>query len=186
MVRLVHKGWESSVLHRTKGQLGVAEIPSMPVISDYVNRHRPRIPAYMNVFNAMVVRTVKRKGMLSTPAAMKAMDDEWNKLSKQMVWNLAAVREQDDVAAEARHSNIKVRFGDIFGLCGLKGSELKKDDPAQKWKGRFVFRGSDVKDEYNDIAICNELSLSPATLEASKAVDAYGLIDGHTSSQCDA
>ena len=42
----------------------------------------------MKVFNAMVVRTVKRKEMLSTPAAMKAMDDEWDKLSKQMVWDL--------------------------------------------------------------------------------------------------
>ena len=78
--RLIHKGWESRVLHRTRGKLGVIEIPSMPVISDYVNRHRFRIPAYMNVFNAMVARTVKRKEML--PAAMKAMDDEWDKLSK--------------------------------------------------------------------------------------------------------
>ena len=67
-----------------------------------------------------------------------------------------------------------------------KGSELKKTDADPKWKGRFVFRGSDAKDEYNDIAIFNELSSSPATLEASKAVDAYGLVDGHTSSQCDA
>ena len=186
MVRFIHKGWKSSVLHRTKGKLGVIEIPSMPVISGYVNRHRPRIPAYMNVFSAMVVRTVKRKEMHSTPAAMKAMGDEWNNLSKHMVWDLTTDREQDDVAAEARHNDIQVHFGDMFGICGLKGSEVKKDDPAQKWKGRFVFRRSDVKDEYHDTAIFNELSLSPAILEASKAVDAYGLIDGHTSSQCDA
>ena len=85
MVRLIHKCWKSSILHRDKGKLGTEEIPSMPVISDYVNRHRPRIPAYMNVFNAMVVRTVKRKEMLSTPAAMKAMDDERNRLSKQIM-----------------------------------------------------------------------------------------------------
>ena len=60
MVRLIHKGWKSSVLHRTKGKLGVIEFPSMPVISDYVNRHRLRIPAYMNMFNAMV-RSANRK-----------------------------------------------------------------------------------------------------------------------------
>ena len=124
--------------------------------------------------------------MLSTPAAMKAMDDEWNKLSKQIVWDLNTVREQDEVAAQARCNNIKVHFGDIFGICGVKGSEFQEGDPAKKWKGRFVFRGSDVKDEYNDTAIFNELSSSPATLEASKAVDTYGLIDGNTSSQCDA
>ena len=50
----------------------------------------------------MVVRTVKRKEMLSTPAAMKAMDEEWDKLSKQIVWDLTTVREQDDVAEQAK------------------------------------------------------------------------------------
>ena len=114
------------------------------------------------------------------------MDDEWNKLSKQIVWDLNTVRKQDEVAEQARSNNIKIHFGDIFGICGAKGSELQEGDPAKKWKGRFVFRGSDVKDEYSDTAIFNELSSSPATLGASRAVDAYGLIDGHTSSQCDA
>ena len=55
-----------------------------------------------------------------------------------------------------------------------------------EWKGRYVFRGNQVKDEFNNNAIFDELSSSPATLEASKAVDAYGLLDGHNSSQCDA
>ena len=68
----------------------------------------------------MVVRIVKRKAMLSTPAAMKAMDDEWDKLSKQIAWDLTTVREQDDIAAEARYNNIKVHFGYIFGICGVK------------------------------------------------------------------
>ena len=130
MVRLINKGWKSSVLHKTKGKLGVIEIPSMPVLSDYVNRHR----AYMNVFNAMVTRTVKRKEMLSTPAAMKAMDDEWDKLSKQMAWDLITVREQDDVAAKARYNNIKVHFDGIFGICGAKGSESKRTVPPKSGK----------------------------------------------------
>ena len=186
VVRLIHKGWKSSLLHRNRSKLGVIEIPSMPVIPTYVNGHRPRILAYMDVFDAMVVRTVKRKEMLSTPAAVKAMDDEWNKLSKQIVWDLNTAREQDEVVAQARSNNTEVHFGDIFGICGVKGSELQEGDPAKKWKGRFVFRGSDVKDGYNDTAVFNGLSSSPATLGASKAVDAYGLIDGHTSSQCDA
>ena len=65
VVRLIHKGWKSSVLHRNKNNMGIIKIPSMPVISNYVNRHRPRILAYMNVFNAMVVRTVKEKRCLA-------------------------------------------------------------------------------------------------------------------------
>ena len=161
MVRLIQKGRKSSVFHRTKGKLGVIvrEVLSMPVVSDYVNKHRPRIPAYMNVFNGMVVRTVRQKEVLNAPAAMKAMDDEWGKLYKQIGWDPIAVnRERDDVAAKARYNNIKVHFGDIFGICGAKGGEFKKNDLAQKWKDRFVFRRSDVKDEYNEIAIFDELS----------------------------
>ena len=113
MVRLIHKGWTSSVLHRTKRKLGVIEIPSMPVISDYVNRHRPRIPAYMNVFNAMVVRTVKRKEMFSTPAAMKAMDDEWNKLFKQMVWDVTAVIE-NKTTSPLKHDATTSKFTSVI------------------------------------------------------------------------
>ena len=77
MARIIHKGWGDSILHGSKDKLGDIRIPFMPAISGYVNRHRLRIPACMNVFNAMVARTVKRKEMLSTPAAMKAMDEEW-------------------------------------------------------------------------------------------------------------
>ena len=76
--------WEiTSFIEVKMSLIGVIQIPSMPAISGYVNRHRPIIPACMNVFDAMVVRTVKRKEMLSTPAAMKAMDEEWaNYLNK--------------------------------------------------------------------------------------------------------
>ena len=134
----------------------------------------------------MVVRSVGRKEMLNTPKTMEAMDAEWNKLVRQGVWKWSSVREYDDVVREAKQSGTKMHFGRIFGICGLKGSELPENDPGRKWKGRFVFQGNEVKDEFNQNAIFNELSSSPATLEASKAVDAYGLIDGNTSSQCDA
>eukprot|EP00972_Heterocapsa_arctica_P044076 6508059-Heterocapsa_arctica.AAC.1 len=97
----------------------------------------------------MVVRTVKRKEMNNITGAMKAMDDEFNKLSN------------------------------VFGICGEEGSELDANDPGRKWKGRYVFRGNSVKDEHMQAAIFNELSSIPAMLEASKAVDAYGLMPGN-------
>ena len=49
MVKLIPIGWKSSILHKDKGKLGIIEIPSMPVIPGYVNRHKPRIPMYMNI-----------------------------------------------------------------------------------------------------------------------------------------
>ena len=57
--------------------------------------------------------------------------------------------------------------------------ELPIGHPDRKFKGRLVFQGNEVKDENAHYAIFSELSSSPATLEASKSVDTYGLFPGH-------
>eukprot|EP00972_Heterocapsa_arctica_P047895 7063938-Heterocapsa_arctica.AAC.1 len=114
------------------------------------------------------------------------MDIEYDKLEKKGVWDLPTVREKSEVMAEASRRGVKCHFGMVFGICGEKGSELKASDPGRKWKGRYVFRGSDVKDEHMQAAIFNDLSSTPATLEASKSVDAYGQMPNNSIGQCDA
>ena len=68
----------------------------------------------------------------------------------------------------------------------MKGSEYPPGDPRRKHKGRIVFQGNDVWDENHLPAIFNELSSSPATLEASKIIDALGLMPGCIIEQADA
>ena len=82
---------------------------------------------------------------------MKAMDDEWNKLSKQIVWDLTTVRDKMRWPRRREITTSKC-ISEMF-LALAVSKEIKEGDPAKKRKGRFVFRGSDVKDEYNDIAI---------------------------------
>ena len=60
-----------------------------------------------------------------------------------------------------------------------KHPELPSNHPDQKYKGRLVFQGNEVKDENSRYAIFSELSSSPATLEASKNIDAYGMYTGN-------
>ena len=50
-----------------------------------------------------------------------------------------------------------------------KNSELDENDPNRKFKGRAVFDGSDVRDENKEVALFQELSSCPATMQASKA-----------------
>ena len=76
--------------------------------------------------------------------------------------------------------------GRIFEICVEKGSELPRDSPDRKYKGRVVFQGANVKDENYDLAIFNELSSCPATMQAGKAADCYGLFEGNCIQQCDA
>ena len=68
----------------------------------------------------------------------------------------------------------------------VRRCELKEDDPERKFKARYVFEGSWVRGERGDHAKFSELSSNPATLEAPKATDAYGLLPGHDIEQSDA
>ena len=67
-----------------------------------------------------------------------------------------------------------------------KGSELDEKDPDHKFKGRYVFQGNRVKYEHSETALFNELGSAPASMEASTAVDAFGLLPGHKIEQADA
>ena len=77
-------------------------------------------------------------------------------------------------------------FGRIFAICVEKNSEFPEGDPARKFKGRVVFQGNNVRDQNWDAALFQELSSCPATLEAAKAADAYGLSTGKVTEQADA
>ena len=73
-----------------------------------------------------------------------------------------------------------------FGIRVEEGSELRRNHPDRKCKGRYVYQGNQVIDEYHEAALFNELGCSPATLGGSKAVDAFGRLPGHLIEQADA
>ncbi len=74
-------------------------------------KHRGKITNNEALINALVVRTVNRKEMMNTPAALKAMDDEFNKLANQKVWLIETVREKEVVRRDAIKGGYKVHFG---------------------------------------------------------------------------
>ena len=95
-------------------------------------------------------------------------------------------REMAVVKHRARASNVTMHFGMIFGICVEKRSELPDGHPGKKYKGRFDFRGNDVRDQNWEHAIFQELGSSPAAMEAGKSADFYGLLPGHGIEQSDA
>ena len=62
-------------------------------------------------------------------------------------------------------------MGYLFGICVEKNSELAKNDPARKFKGRVVFQGTGVVNQFYDAAIFQDLGSAPATLEVAKMAD---------------
>ncbi len=107
---------------------------------------------------------------------MAALDKEWTKLRNINCWDESKVEEWSHVASRARKQGCKVRVGQIFDILVEKNSELDESDPNRKFKGRVVFEGCYVKDEENNWAIFSEIASCPASMEASRSADAYGML----------
>eukprot|EP00435_Cladocopium_sp_Y103_P017887 s3960_g4.t1 len=166
------------------------EIPIMPTCAYSEQRHRVKlarvsIQSGERAINTLVARPVNRKEIRANPKAQEALDVEWNKLVKKTAWLYDTVAEWKTVSEKAKKSGKKVHVGKVFEICVEKGSELPEGHKLRKFKGRTVFQGNYVMDENSDTALFSELGSSPATMEAGKAVDAYGCQPGHTAEQND-
>ena len=149
-------------------------MPTICVCSSKL-KHRTKIPDVEHRFMQIcVARSASKKEAAMIPEATKAMDKEWGRLEKQAAWLIDKVRQWKDVSQEAKANKKTVHVGRVFGILVEKGSELPKGHPDRKFKGRVVFQGNNVKDQVGDWALFEELSSAPATMEAGKAVDAYG------------
>ena len=148
-------------------------------------------PEYIEGY-ACVARPVNKKELAACSPARAAMDKEWNKLrgcqnpkKHTGAWDENKVEEWGDIARRARGNHKPTHVGRIFGICVEKGSELPIGDPGRKFKGRYVFQGNQVRDQENNYAIFADLSSAPATMQAGKCADAYGLFQGNTTEQSD-
>ena len=148
--------------------------------------HQERLPEYPWPINACVARPVGKKEIQENPKAKAALQKEWDRLRQAGCWDETKVRSWREVAAEARQKGETHHVGRIFAICVEKNAELAEDNPARKYKGRVVFQGNQVKDENWEVAMFQELSSSPATMEASKVADCFGIAPGHVVEQADA
>ena len=107
---------------------------------------------------AMVHLPISIEKALRIPDARKAVDAEWTAHAQKKTWNVDRVRPRAEVIAEAQKNKISVHFGRLMDLCHLKRAELSQE--VQKYKGRVVFRGDQVKDETGFQAVFTEQGAS--------------------------
>ena len=108
---------------------------------------------------------------------------EWNNLAGRGCWDPTQMRPLRDVVKDANAKGELIHIGSMLPLLYLKGSEL--DEAKQQLKGRVVFLGDRVRDQYGAAAVFEELASSPAGMEASRFVDAYGLMVGEDGEEHD-
>ena len=153
----------------------------MPLAQDLLAWHRGKVGFSRFPDNLCVARPVGKAENDRTPAAKASMQKEWDRLRSKAVWDEQHPRESDEVRSEAQlgggGGGYTVHMGYLFGICVEKNAEL--DASLRKFKGRVVFRGSQVCDQNHNYAIFQDLGCSPATLQAAKAVDFCGCSPGH-------
>ncbi|MFM7986620.1 MAG: hypothetical protein ACKPKO_45625, partial [Candidatus Fonsibacter sp.] len=85
------------------------------------------------------------------------------------VWEEDHSRDWSDVRDEAYNNGFHVHLGHLCGICVEKNSEM--DEKYRTYKGRVVFLGNAVVDQFHEEATFRDMGSSPATLEAAKAAD---------------
>ena len=148
--------------------------------------HSPHIREHFP-YNAAASRPVNKAEISKEPKAQQSMKTEFEKLLKAGTFDFSDVHEAGKLMSAARDGRRKkIHIGLVFGICVEKVIQLPECDPNRKFKGRYVFQGNNVKDEFNQCAVFQELSSSPASMESAKCVDAYSCFPGHIGQQSDA
>ena len=80
---------------------------------------------------------------------------------------------------EALAQGKEVHLAFLFGFMVQKGAEYPDGDPRKKFKYRVVLRGNDIKDQSFEVALFQEMTTTPTTLDASRFCDLLGLLEGN-------
>ena len=141
---------------------------------------------------SLVAKPIERNLWDSIPKARAAVDAEWAKLRAadggRGTWDESQVQPRWKVEAEAKtkfaETGIHTHFGTLFDLCVEKHSEL--EEAKRKYKGRVVYGGHRVFDEFGLAAEFPDQGSGASFLTASKLCDAVSMLPGNRGEQSDA
>ena len=125
------------------------------------------------------------------PEALKAVEEEFAKLRKRGAWDEKRVKEWRTVVWESKQKRKKEGrendpgplVGSVFPLCGVKDYEIAR---LRRLKGRAVFQGNWIIDEYGMQAFFPDQGSGASFMTASRLLDAIVLLPGCSGQQSDA
>ena len=142
---------------------------------DETNRYKQGMEYNMHV--SMAAQLVKDKETLKSQAVRDAVTKEWDNLVGRQCWDLSKAEKLSEVRKRADREGKLIHIGSLCELCYLKGSELEGKE--KKYTDRVVFLGGRVRDQHGATAVFEEMTSSPASMEASRFCDAFGSLPGH-------
>ena len=121
---------------------------------------------------------------MKIPVAKAAVEKSWEKLERILAWQLTKVRTKKEVIDEARKEGKTVHFALSMDICHLKNSEL--EPIFQKYKGRVVLRGENVKDDSGSYSVFTEQGSSASQMTAATVMDIISRLPGCAGQAADA
>ena len=159
------------------------EYADLVVEALYPQRFFKRVPSF-SATNALITKSLTRREWQSDPRALEAIKLEADGLRANETWDDSSVMTLQQLRSQARARGQKLRVAEVMTLCGLKHAELAPE--FQRFKGRIVYRGDRVLDEFNNLVFFEETSTSPTGLVALNASLFWGSLPGHEVSCSDA
>ena len=101
-----------------------------------------------------------------------------------IVWSIMKATIGIRISKEAERLGKTIHFGRVFPLCQVKHSKLAA--AFQKYKGRVVFSGNDIRDENGVQAVFAEQGASASSMVNGKVLDALARIPGYAGQNADA
>ena len=119
-----------------------------------------------------------RKDWHKHPGWKEAIDKELNGILENDTWNYDEVISRKDLVKR----NQPIHVGRLMTIFSVKYWEVPE---LRRLKARIVFRGDDIRDQANNLAVLQEGKINPSGLAGINVNLAYGSLKGHTSSQND-
>ena len=153
-----------------------AECAAMPVTPFVQHVHVPRDRG--DSVYAAIHQPIERKDWHKHAGAQECIDGEAKGLISNRTWDYEEVVPRQDLLARKEPLNM----GCLVTLLSIKHVEIRE---LRKLNARIVFRGDDIRDESDNLAILQELNVNPTGLIGINLNLAYGAVKRHQSTQSD-
>ena len=156
----------------------VERVPAMPVVPFFQHDHREREVLHESsdfVFGA-IHKLLTRKEMLNSPDALKAIKEEAVAMRDMKVWDDSTVIEKDKLLSQARAKGSTIHLAELMSICSIKFWEVPS---KRRYKGRIVFRGDQVRDQWGGAAKFGSMYSTPTNVQAINIAILFGLMKKH-------
>jgi hypothetical protein len=169
----------TTIAHSLYPEVAEAFVPSMPVHPFEQHEHVPNAvgPEHQPVF-AGIHQLIDRKDWDKYPGSKEAIDKEAKGLLANETWSFEEVVPRSELLSRKEHLNL----GRLMTILSIKHFETPE---LRKLKARIVFRGDQIVDEANNLAILQELKVNPSGLTGINFNLAYGALPNHDTTQSD-